>query len=299
MPSLPQLRAFVAVVDHATFTGAASALGVSQSGVSHALATLEKEAGGRLVERDVPVRATGLGERLLPHARAALTSVDAFTVESTARRHVGTVRLAAVPTVCQGLMPALLHGWARALPDVRVQVFEGDDDELPVWLESGTVDAAVLVDPSPVPPGARIVARDDFRAVVRRDHPLADEPAIDLDELHEDGLLVSAGGCEAQVRRMHADAGLPFRAAQHVRELATMMRMVAEGIGVSIMPALGGTMLPPELTMRPLHPSFVRTLVLTGPQQRPWHPLVRTLVDATGTEPVDATHPRPAGARTA
>lgn len=295
MPTLAQLRALVGVVDHASFTDAAAALGVSQSGVSHAIATLEKEAGGRLVERAAPVRPTGLGERLLPHARAALASVDAFAAESAARRLVGTVRLAAVPTVCQGLMPALLHRWSRDLPDVRVQVFEGADDELAPWLEQGTVDAAVLVDPSPAPPGSRLVARDDFRALVRRDHPLADEDGIDLADLHDDGLLVSAGGCEPQVRQMHAAAGLEFRVAQRVHELATMIRMVAEGIGVSVMPALGGTMLPRELVMRPLRPALVRELVLTGPQHRPWHPLVRALIDATDEAPVDATH-RPAPA---
>ncbi|UZN02049.1 LysR family transcriptional regulator [Cellulomonas sp. S1-8] len=289
MPSVVQLRLLVAVVEHASFTDAAIALGVSQSGVSHAIATLEKESGGRLVERDAPVRPTPLGQRLLPHARATLASVDAYTAESAASRHVGTVRLAAVPTVCQGLMPALLHHWAPRLPDIRVQVFEGDDEELPVWLESGTVDAAVLVDPTPFPQGARLVARDDFRAVVRRDHPLAEEPVIALAELHEDGLLVSAGGCEAQVRKMHADVALPFAPAQRVRELATMMRMVAEGIGVSIMPALGGAMLPAELTMRPLTPVLTRELVITGPLQRPWHPLVHAVIDATDVDPVDAT----------
>ncbi|MDQ0426407.1 MULTISPECIES: LysR family transcriptional regulator [Cellulomonas] len=290
MPTLAQLRVLVGVCDHASFTDAAAALGVSQSGVSHAIAALEKEAGGRLVERAAPARPTGLGERLLPHARAALASVDAFVAESAARRHVGTVRLAAVPTVCQGLLPGLLQRWSRDLPDVRVQVFEGADDELVPWLEQGTVDAAVLVDPAPAPPGSRLVARDDFRALVRADHPLATEPAIDLAELHEDGLLVSAGGCEPQVRQMHADAGLEFRVAQRVHELATMIRMVAEGIGVSVMPALGGTMLPPELTMRPLRPGLVRELVLSGPQHRPWHPLVHALVAATDDRPVDATH---------
>ncbi len=281
MPTLAQLRVLAAVVDLGSFTDAAAALDVSQSAVSHAVAALEKEAGGRLIERGTPSTATPLGTRLLPHARAAVASADAYLADAATGRHRGTVRLAAVPTVCQGLMPALLKHWSARLPDVHVQVFEGDDDEMPQWLEGGIVDAAVLVDPDVGHPGGVLVGRDDFRAVVRSDHPLVAEPAIDLAELQEDGLLVSGGGCEAQVRRLHAVAGLPYRADQRVRELATMVRMVAEGIGVSIMPSLGGGLLPPGVVMRPLTPSATRDLVLTGPARRPWHPLVRALVEAT------------------
>ncbi|WP_081861664.1 LysR family transcriptional regulator [Cellulomonas sp. HZM] len=289
MPTLAQLRTLVTVVDAGSFTEAAVRLATSQSAASHALAALEREVGGRLVERAAPVRATPLGARLLPHARAAVSSADAFTAEVTTVRHRGTVRLAAVPTVCQGLLPALLHRWSTELPDVQVRVFEGDDDELEPWLESGTVDAAILVDPVHVAPGARLVARDDMRAVVRTDHPLLGEPAISIEELREDGLLASAGGCEAQMLRLHEQAGLPYEPAQRVRELATMVRMVAEGIGVSVMPALGGGLLPDGVTLAPLSPELTRELVLTGPSRRPWHPLVRALVAATTDAPVDAT----------
>ncbi|MGL3201038.1 MULTISPECIES: LysR family transcriptional regulator, partial [Curtobacterium] len=41
--TIPQLRAFTATVDAGSFTGAAAALGVGQSAVSHAVAGLERE----------------------------------------------------------------------------------------------------------------------------------------------------------------------------------------------------------------------------------------------------------------
>lgn len=294
MPTLAQLRILVAVVDRGTFTDAAAALHVSQSAVSHAVAALEREAGGRLVERETPARPTALGARVLPHARAALASADAFVAETAAGRVAGTVRLGAVPTVCQGLLPQLLHHWAQQLPDVQVRVFEGDDEELPQWLANGVVDAAVLVDPDPLPTGALVVARDDFRALLRRDHPLAGEPHVDLADLQDDGILSSPSGCEPQIARIHAAAGLPWAPAQHVRELGTVIRMVAEGIGVSLMPSLGQAMLPAEVVMRPLVPQAVRTLVLTGPTQRPWHPLVHAIVDAAPADPHDARADLPA-----
>ncbi|WP_052488895.1 LysR family transcriptional regulator [Streptomyces sp. 150FB] len=119
--NLPQLRALVAVVDAGGFGAAAPGLGLSQSAVSHAVASLERALGAPLLVRAAPVRTTALGERVLPQARVALAATDAIC--DTAARHDqavgGTVRLASTPTVCQGLLPALLRYWFEHLPGVR------------------------------------------------------------------------------------------------------------------------------------------------------------------------------------
>ncbi len=278
--SIQQLRAFVATVDAGSFTGGASALGVGQSAVSHAVAGLEREVGGPVVRRGGAAVVTPLGDRMLAHARSVVASVDALEAVVRPATVRGTVRLAAVPTVCQGLLPRLRELWAVTLPDVDVQVYEGDDDEMAEWLEGGTVDAAVLVDPVPAPHGGVVVARDEMGAVVRRDHPLASSTALTLDDLHEDGLVAGGGGCEHQIQRMHELAGQPFRWAHRVREMSTMFGMIQRGEGVSIVPTLGRVMLPDDLVMLPVEPRYVRTLVLSGPDSRPWHPLARALVDA-------------------
>src|SRR5919198_554175 len=97
--NLPQLRAFVAVVDAGGFSAAATDLGLSQSAVSHAVASLERTLAAPLVVRSTPVRTTALGDVILPHARTALAATDA--IFDVAARHDattgGTVRLAATP----------------------------------------------------------------------------------------------------------------------------------------------------------------------------------------------------------
>ncbi|MBS1673581.1 MAG: LysR family transcriptional regulator [Actinobacteria bacterium] len=279
--TLPQLRALTTVVDTGSFTSAADRLGISQSAVSHAVAGLEKEIGGRVLERGTAVALTEIGRRVLDHARAALASVAALeSAVHAATDLAGTVRLGAVATVCQGLLPDLLPLWAARLPHVDVQIYEGDDDELPEWLEAGVVDAAILVAPTTDPAGSRLVATDEFAAIVRTDHPLAGLDGIPLAELQIDGLIVSTGGCEGHVRRMHDDEGLPYTFSHRVREMSTLFRMVEQGMGVAIVPSLGRRMLPDSLVMRPLASPRPRRLVLSGPTSRPWHPLAHALVDA-------------------
>ncbi|BAC68751.1 hypothetical protein AQJ43_11310 [Streptomyces avermitilis] len=86
---------------------------------------------------------------ILPHAGSALAATDAICDAAT--RHDattgGTVRLAADPTVRQGLLPSLPRHWSEHLPAIRVRVFEGSGEETETWLASAAADAAVVVDP--------------------------------------------------------------------------------------------------------------------------------------------------------
>src|SRR5690348_13275189 len=98
--TLAQLRALVAVIDQQGFAPAAHKLGISQSAVSHSVATLEKTLGAPVIHRDTPPpRATPLGALMLPHARQAIDSVDMLTgLAATFTTHAqGAVRLGAPP----------------------------------------------------------------------------------------------------------------------------------------------------------------------------------------------------------
>lgn len=279
-PTVPQLRTLLAVVDTGSFTAAAQTLSVSQSAVSRTLRALEDDLGGLLLDRDRANAPTALAADVLPHARAAVAALDSLSARVKARSGVpvGRIRLGTVPTVLQGLLPGLLSTWQARLPKVEISLFEGDDDEIPEWLETGIVDVGILVDPPADPPGSLLVGEDEYRAIVRRDHPYAEETSIPLEELLEDTLITSTGGCETQVRRIHQIAGVPFTSRQQVRELATLITMVHEGMGAAIMPGFGEGLLPPALRMVRLEPTVSRRLVLTGPSTRAWSPIAEALV---------------------
>lgn len=281
--TLRQLQVFAAVVDELGFGAAAEKLQMSQSAVSHTLAALERATGTPLVRRSPAAGATGIGEDLLPHARSVLAAARAF--ESAVDKHrgrkdSGMVRLAAAPTASHRLVPELLGLWREQLPGIDIRLFEGGDDEIAEWLETGVVDAAILIDPDPMPKRGLILARDDFRAVVRADHPLARTGLIDLEDLLEDPLLVSSSGCEPQIKQLHSMIGARYAPAQRVHELSTLLSMVEAHLGVAVMPSLATTMLPDTLTMVELQPRLERSLALTGPTGRPWHPLVEQMRDA-------------------
>lgn len=279
--TLKQLAVLSAVVEHDGFGAAAEELGVDQSSVSHSIAALEKSAGAPLVHRTGPLRPTELGRALLPHARSALAAtraIESLISEHHQNKPAGTVKIAASPTAAHRMLPRLLNHWAEALPNVDVRVFEGDDDELEEWLGSGVVDCAILIDPDIAPPESVQLVKDRFQAVLRNDHPFSSLEQVGLRELLEDPLLVSSGGCEPQIRTLHELSGVSYSPAQRVRELSTLLSMVESNIGIAIMPSLASTMLPNSLIMVDITPCLERTLVFTGPPNRPWHPQVRRML---------------------
>lgn len=288
-----QLRAFVAVVDAGGFGAAATVLGLSQSAVSHAVASLERTLNSPLIVRSTPVRTTALGDVVLPHARSALVAMDAIS-EAGARHEAttgGTVRLAATPTVCQGLLPSLLRHWAERLPAIRIRVFEGGSDEIEAWLASATADAAIVVDP---PDGSgSLLAIDPFFALLPKDHPLAGEEAVHVADLADDPLILSPNGCERHIRTIYRLAGEEYTLARRVRDLGTLISMVQAGLGVSILPEVSRPLVPEDLVLVRVTPHHSRSLVLRGPQGRAWSPPVRALVDAVAQLSTGTISPGP------
>lgn len=100
-----QLRTFVAVVDHRSFSVAAQTLGFTQSAVSQHIASLETDLEAPLLTRR-PVAPTEAGERLLDHARPLLLRLDA------ARADIEVLTGLPSDSPGHGASP----GWSRACP---------------------------------------------------------------------------------------------------------------------------------------------------------------------------------------
>lgn len=278
--NLSQLRAFAAVAETGRVTEAAAHLGITQSAVSHALTSLETELGLRLVVRDrAGSTLTDGGRMLLPHAREALRAVDRLIDEAAAATGLqrGRLRLGAFPTACQ-LLPPLIRAFRRRVPAVEVVMLEGSDEEVSDWIDTRVVDLGVVVGPRPDLASVSL-AEDEMLAVLPCDHPLAEQADVALADLADDPFLLSTGGCEPLIRRLHDDAGIPPLAPVHrVREMATLLAMVREGLGVSIVPELALSADPKGLNALPLRPRAPRHLLLAWAASTDLNPATRAFL---------------------
>ncbi|MFE9094152.1 LysR family transcriptional regulator [Streptomyces sp. NPDC007264] len=242
---LQQMRYVVAVAETNSFTRAAERCLVVQSALSHQIARLERELGARLFERTTRrVRLTPAGAAFLPAARQCLDAAERAAAEVAAA--VGEVRgrlsVGLIPSVAAVDIPRALRDFRRQYPKVRISLRVGASDDLVEQVEQGAVEVAFLGLPTTVRPegvGVRELARDRLVAVVAPDHPLADEPAVDLRRLSSEVFvdLPAKTAGRAQSDLAFSAAGLTRDVAFEVTNADFLARMVGQGLGVAMLPS--------------------------------------------------------------
>lgn len=262
--TLSQLRVFLAVVDHGGFTAAAEHLGVSQPSVSRTIATIEDELKTVMFARSKEgVVLTEAGQLAAARAREALRQVDLLHADvAAAAGHLsGTLRFASLPSATGTLIAAHVRSYTHQHPQVQVRLFEGTDQEVRRWVAQGAAELGVVTLPAPefqtVPLGT-----DEFVAVLPVGHALSAQASVTFAELATLDFILSTGGCGPLIEAGAHEAGTRLKVAFEAREQAAILAMVAEGLGVSIVPTLG---LPSELdrvVLRPLQPRMSRTLAV-------------------------------------
>ncbi len=144
--TLTQLRAFLAVVRTGSVRAASDDLVVTQPSVSAALSALSREVGVELTERaGRGIRLSAAGAAFSPYASHVVGLLEGGTRAAHEAEEGGTreLRIAAVTTAAERILPPLLLGFARRAPDVRIAVEVGNRDLVFRRLADHEVDVAI------------------------------------------------------------------------------------------------------------------------------------------------------------
>jgi len=263
--NLSQLQSFVALTDTGSFTEAAYRINLTQSAVSHALAALESELGVTLLERTRKgvVALTHAGETIMPHARALLASAASIEQEARAARGeaCGKLRLGSIESiVAPDLLASLLTGFQAAYPAIEVVLFEGAMHEVGEWIAQNIIDVGFVVLPAKEVEGTLIIA-DELCVLIAAGHRLHAKNVVTPAELREEGFVLDKTPCTLSLLKR---AGLALerngpRVRYQASDSATILAMVREGLGITLMPRM---MLPHTL-------EGIVALTLDPPSQLP------------------------------
>jgi DNA-binding transcriptional LysR family regulator len=261
MPDLRQLRALQAVAEAGSFSGAADALNYTQPAVSKSIATLERELGAVLVERECrPVRLTDAGAALVRHADEVFARLSSARseIEAITQVDAGTVAVGSFGSAAAAFVVDALREFRRQHPGVHVSIAEGMPSALTRRLRAGELDLAVVFDfpaaGEDIGDGLELhhLLDQPFDIVLHPSHPLAGKNGVRPAELaDEDWLLQDFGPDSPTLRligRMCAAAGFEPRVAFRVNDCQVILALVAAGEGVSILP---------RLMLDPLHADVV------------------------------------------
>jgi LysR family hydrogen peroxide-inducible transcriptional activator len=216
---------------------------MSQPALSGAVAALEETLGTRLVERTTRrVLLTRSGEAVALRAQAVLAGIDELTeaAQATGRPFTGDLHLGVIPTVAPYLLPALLRPLKARYPELEPVLHEERTAMLLEGLAAGRLDLAVLA--TPVEGGNLTVHPlydEDFRLVFPGDDPRATGGPVPLAALNELPVLVmEEGHClRDQTLEVCHEAGGSGLASTRAASLATLVQLVAGGLGVTLLPS--------------------------------------------------------------
>jgi len=238
------LAALEAVAVTGSFARAARQLGYTQSAVSVQVATLERAAGVRLLERPGgrrPVVPTDAGERILRHAVRLTAQLQAAEADLTALAEgtAGTLRVGTFQSVSIRVLPDAVRRLMQARPGVEVRLQEAPyEDELLDLVERGRLDFTFALVPPAGPFEHVELLRDPYVLLTQEGTALAQrELAPTLAEIGRLPLIAysrSTYGIEALLRARGIEPHVVFRSD----ESGAVQRMVAAGIGSALIPRL-------------------------------------------------------------
>lgn len=249
---LSQLRSLVAIAKHGNFSEAALHLNVSQSAVSHAIASLETELGVVLLSRGRHgATLTPIGEQILSHAQEVLRLIEVMGKEARLSNglQVGQVRVVSFRSAGTHLLPSVIAQFRKRFPGISVTLLEHrGDDKVEQCLREGRADIGVICLPPPNDLQTWELMRDEYVVLLPPDAQVPNNQ-LTWEHLASYPLVMPPNSdyCSILIRGHLNRLGQPTQAAYEIHEDSTIVSMVAQGLGATIMARLAAEPLPPNV----------------------------------------------------
>jgi len=246
---LSQLRALVAVAERGNFGEAALQLGLSQSAVSHAIATLEDMLGVVVLSRGRHgAHLTPVGDRVLTYAQQMMQSLDGMMKEANLAKGLegGQVRIASFRSVATHILPEAIAQFRQRFPDITVRLTDHEDlPEVEQTLREGRADIGFTYLP----------ASEDFEVweLLQDEFVVLFPPAFKLkgkrltwEELAHHPMIMPPE-TDATMLQFYAHClkfNCTLTVAYRVNTDSTIVSMVARGLGAAVLPRLSAEPIP-------------------------------------------------------
>lgn len=256
---------FCAVVDAGGFTRAAEQLGYSQSAVSQTVQALEQELGTALLSRGKGgVSLTADGESYLPYLRALCAAQQALTRKHREMEGLenSLVRIGTFTSVSRNLLPPLMERFRARYPGVRFALQQGEYTNISQWVREGRVDFGFVSADAVTGLALCPLYQDEMLAVLPPAHPLAGQADVSLTQMAAEPFILLDEGAHSLPLAAFAAAGLRPHIEYQVYDDYTILAMVRQGLGVSLMYRLVLKDFGEGLALRPVREPLRRTVAL-------------------------------------
>lgn len=282
---LYQIRYFLAVCEHGSFSRAAEACDVTQPAMTAAVRKLEAEVGAPLLHREGKrLVVTELGCRMRPHLEQVLE--ETTRAEDVARKFrllkQAPLRVGTMATIGPTQLSGFLAGFRSGNPGVEITVEEGRLRDLLGRLEAGELEVAILSSPQPLPDAFRseTLYRERYVVAFPRGHAFERLDQVGLEDTSGKD-YVDRLACELReiVMGVCRDRSVALYAAFRTDREDWVQSMVLAGLGFAFMPEYSVTS--KSILTRPLvDPVVERAVVAAEVRGRKRSPATSLFFDA-------------------
>ncbi len=259
-----QLRVLLAVADGGSFSEAGLQLQLSQSAVSYAIATLEEELGVMLFSRGRHgATVTPVGQQIVERARHVLHLIDDIYQQANLAKGFegGQLRIAAFRSAATHILPEVIAQYCQRYPAIAITIAEYDDrPDVERDLRQGKADVGITYLPQAPDLELSELAQDEFVVLFPPEQELPDP--ISWTDLSTCQLIMAPEGdtCDAIVVDHCRRYGAELNPIYRIRSDATIVNMVAKGLGAAISPQLAAEPIPAGVQVRSLPVPLFRTI---------------------------------------
>jgi len=285
-----QLRYFTSVVDEGGFSEAAQKFAVTQPNISKAVKNLEEYLGIKLFYMEGNrARLTDEGEKLHRLAQEIIEHYDSIFLEMTDVKDNarGSVSVGIPPIVGTCVLPHMLTAFYKTHPNIQLQVEQRGVNHVQNQVLDGKLDVGFVIEPvisdafqvTPIMKGKNVL-------IVHRSHRLAGRKSVGFAALKQEK-FITLNEEYTLYRNLLAgsfDAGFEPRILMKLSQWDTVVRMVADNIGVATLPKPILDYYPdPELVVLDInHSSSAWNVVMITNQSRYVAPAMRLFVEFAG-----------------
>ncbi|MEZ5664548.1 MAG: LysR family transcriptional regulator [Burkholderiaceae bacterium] len=245
MMEFRHLRCFVVLAEELHFGRAAQRLSMTQPPLSMAIQQLEASVGARLFDRNSRgVALTAAGHAFLPRVHALLEQATLAARDARDVGHglAGQLQIGFAGTVLYRGLPQVLRGFSASHPRLRLSLRELSSSEQLVELVHDRLDLG-FVHTTRVPLGFSqiLMSSQPFMACLPSTHPLAGESVLPLERLRGEAFAIVMRAVSPdyhdRILAACADAGFEPTLAFELRHWLSVVSVIAQGLGVGLVPA--------------------------------------------------------------
>lgn len=254
---------FADVADTGNFTKSGERMGYTQPGVSHILKAMEAEFGFPLFVRTKQgVVPTHNAKAILPLVRQLLSVNEQLeqTISSLNGLTTGHLTIASFASIGRSWLPAVIHSYQQSYPGIEIELLEGGTDDIVGWVENSRADFGLLSKWNVDSLEWIRLYEDPLMAILPKDMDMNGKKSFPIKAMADKPFVISAEGVDYDIHQVLKETGIEPDIRFSSMDDHVVISMVANNLGISILPNLVIGNARAQIQALPLDPGFSREL---------------------------------------